>query len=78
MLKFKEKWYGKQVVVVSKPFSSSQLCSRCRYQNKDVKNLNLHKWDCSKHHNRDSNASINLKNELIRLLSKVKVGEVQC
>ncbi|MCI2255565.1 transposase [Domibacillus sp. PGB-M46] len=52
-------------------FPSSQLCSRCRHQHKDVKNLAVRVWECPScgvHHDRHL-TSLNIKKEALWLLS---------
>lgn len=63
-LEFKGKDYNCQVIKADRYFPSSQLCSKCGFQYKNLK-LSEREWtcpNCSKHHIRDVNAAINLKN----------------
>ena len=62
-LEYKTKWRGKKLIKINKYYPSSQICSSCGYQNKEIKDLSIREWTCPKcyhEHDRDVNASLNI------------------
>lgn len=70
-LEYKADWYGREIVRIDTWYPSSQICSNCGYKD-GKKELSIRAWTCSEcgiHHDRDINASINILNEGLRILS---------
>jgi putative transposase len=66
-LKYKLEQQGKIFLKAPRTFASTQLCSNCGFKNPElngIENIDKRNWDCpscNAHHDRDINASINLK-----------------
>ena len=71
MLEYKSNWNNKKVVKIDRFFPSSKTCSKCNYINQDL-TLKDREWlcpNCKTTHNRDFNASVNIKKQGLKILS---------
>jgi putative transposase len=71
MLKYKTENEGKTYIEVDRFFPSSKTCNVCLNQVGSLP-LDLRNWTCEhclSTHDRDINASINIRNEALRILS---------
>lgn len=63
------KKHGSTLVKVDRFFPSSKLCSQCGHVHKDL-GLKNQQWECPScgtHHDRDKNATVNIRREGLRL-----------
>ena len=71
MLEYKANWNDKTVVKIDRFFPSSKTCNVCNYINQDL-TLKDREWTCigcGTQHDRDFNASINIKKQGLKILS---------
>lgn len=71
-LEYKSKWYGRELVFVSRWFPSSKICCECGWKNNNL-TLNDRKFvcnDCGNVIDRDLNASINIQKEGMRIIGQ--------
>ena len=71
MLEYKANWNDKIIVKIGRFFPSSKTCNVCNYINQDL-TLKDREWtckSCNTVHNRDLNASINIKKQGLKILS---------
>ena len=70
LLDYKLSERNKYLIKVDKWFPSSQVCHKCNYRDKRLKDLSIRKWECPvchEMHDRDTNAAINILREGLRL-----------
>ena len=72
ILEYVASQFNTKTVKVDRFFPSSQICSDCGFQNKEVKNLSIREWtcpNCGEHHDRDRNAARNIHVEGLKIIS---------
>ena len=70
VLKYKALWNNKKLIQIDRYYPSSQECSVCGFQNKELKNLSIRKYECPMchtNHDRDFNASVNIMFEGLKI-----------
>ena len=70
VLKYKALWNNKKLIQIDRYYPSSQECSVCGFQNKELKNLSIRKYECPMchtKHDRDFNASVNIMFEGLKI-----------
>jgi putative transposase len=71
MLEYKANWNDKVIVKIDRFFPSSKTCNVCNYINQDL-TLKDREWtcvSCRTKHDRDFNASINIKKQGLKIIS---------
>ncbi len=71
MLEYKSNWNDKKLIKIGKFFPSSKTCSSCGWINQNL-TLDIRTWKCQycgEIHDRDFNASKNILNEGLKILS---------
>ena len=78
VLKYRANFNNKRLIQIDRFYPSSQICSVCDYQNKEVKDLSIRKWECPvchTRHNRDYNAAVNIMFKgLAKYMKEIKQG----
>ena len=70
-LTYKSIWYGRTYHKIDRWFPSSQICNKCGYKNKGVKDLGIREWNCQEcgtYHQRDVNAATNIEKQGLKEL----------
>ena len=71
-LEYKMEDHGGTLVRVPRTYPSSQLCSCCGYQNREVMDLSIRAWrcpECGAEHDRDVNAAVNILRKGLEILA---------
>ena len=78
-LEYKARWNHKRLVVIDRWYPSSKTCSSCGFINQELE-LKDRAWtclDCGSEHDRDWNASQNIRSEGLRQEGLVAVGNTE-